>query len=35
VATVVAAVRSGRLAGSRLDDAVLHVLAAKHVNPCL
>jgi beta-N-acetylhexosaminidase len=34
VASVVAAVRSGRLPASRLDDAVLHVLAAKHVNPC-
>jgi beta-N-acetylhexosaminidase len=34
VASVVTAVRSGRLAASRLDDAVVHVLAAKHVNPC-
>ena len=34
VASVVAAVRSGRLPASRLDDAVLHVLAAKRVNPC-
>jgi len=34
VANVVTAVRSGRLPTSRLDDAVLHVLAAKHVDPC-
>jgi beta-N-acetylhexosaminidase len=34
VAAVVAAVHSGRLAVTRLDNAVGHVLAAKHVDLC-
>jgi beta-N-acetylhexosaminidase len=34
VAGVVAAVHSRRLSQGRLDDAVLHVLAAKHADPC-
>jgi beta-N-acetylhexosaminidase len=34
VAGVVAAVHSRRLPESRLDDAVLHVLAAKQADPC-
>lgn len=34
VASVVAAVRTGRLSVQRLDDAVGHVLAAKHADLC-
>ncbi|HET6818241.1 MAG TPA: glycoside hydrolase family 3 N-terminal domain-containing protein [Mycobacteriales bacterium] len=34
VAAIAAAARSGRLASRRLDDAVVHVLAAKHDDPC-
>jgi beta-N-acetylhexosaminidase len=34
VTAVVAAVQSGALPASRLDDAVVHVLAAKGVDPC-
>jgi beta-N-acetylhexosaminidase len=34
VAALVNAVQSGSLPQSRLDDAVLHVLAAKHVDAC-
>lgn len=33
-AGLVAAVRSGQLSGSRVDAAVLHVLAAKKLDPC-
>lgn len=34
VNALVAAVQDGRLPSSRLDDAVLHVLSAKGVDPC-
>lgn len=34
VAGIVAAAKTGRLPVSRLDAAVLHVLGAKHVDPC-
>jgi beta-N-acetylhexosaminidase len=34
VNAVVAAVQNGNLPASRLDDAVLHVLGAKGVDPC-
>ena len=34
VAAVVGAVESGQLPQSRLVDAVAHILAAKHVDPC-
>jgi beta-N-acetylhexosaminidase len=34
VAALVAAVQNGHLSAARLDDAVLHVLAGKGINPC-
>jgi beta-N-acetylhexosaminidase len=34
VNALIAAVRSGSVPESRVDDAVLHVLAAKGINPC-
>jgi len=34
VSALTAAVRDGRLPASRFDDAVLHVLAVKGINPC-
>ncbi len=34
VAALVSGVNSGRLPVSRLDDAVMHVLAVKHLDPC-
>jgi beta-N-acetylhexosaminidase len=34
VQAIVSAVGSGELAKSRLENAVLHILAAKHIDPC-
>jgi hypothetical protein len=34
IASIVSAVRTGRLPVSRLDTAVEHVLAAKHIRLC-